>query len=88
MCSEAQTHTRIHGHADAKSSKIRMPTSLALKPFTMSLFETRARKGQAVLVAVLLSNSKSEKETARLNTIHVNTHTHGKEKRQTRQTHL
>ncbi|TNN59740.1 hypothetical protein EYF80_030111 [Liparis tanakae] len=34
---------RIHGHDDAKSSKMRTPTSLALKPFTRSLMETDTR---------------------------------------------
>lgn len=37
------THMRIHGHDDAKSSKIWMPTSLALKPLTTSLMKTKAR---------------------------------------------
>ena len=35
------THRRIHGHDDAKSSKILTPTSLALKPFITSLVETQ-----------------------------------------------
>lgn len=39
------THTRIHGHDDAKSSKIRTPISLALKPFTTSLMRTKAGTG-------------------------------------------
>lgn len=49
------THTRIHGHDEAKSSKILIPTSLALKPFTMSLRKKNA--GQIVLKAALLLKS-------------------------------
>ena len=55
-CSSA-THRRIHGHDDAKSSKIRTPMSLALKPFTMSLMRD-TNKSPAVLETVLLSNSE------------------------------
>lgn len=37
------THRRIHGHDDAKSSKIRTLMSLALKPFKMSLMRKESK---------------------------------------------